>query len=424
MSSIEEQRRKLQELQEQATISQANGGYVRGSLYEARIYSGTGSGNGTAPDTNGAAGATPMRLSDVLDKSDVDVQSAAINGQHAATLNDTQPAAAQTDMSQPDTRQFGTITKGAIAEQWSMPEESAQTTETNGHSPLHSDTDMEQTKAQSSEPHRDRAFDNRTFDDHPFGSQPSAPPTLDNQAAQGEINIKGRADGITIEMGRGNWRPLLIQLTQRLEQAAGFFRGGQVLLDVAQRPLTEAELKQIRDLLASFGMTLSVIRSSSEQTGQLALAMGLASSTIDGVDARPAESNHDTLTHFVYRGNLRSGQVLERHETIIVMGDVNPGAHVASAGDILVWGRLRGVAHAGATGDVNAVVAALGMDPTQLRIADQITILPEERRGSGPRWMPGKQTVVRPEIAFLNGEQVVVEAWDETKPGGIMAFRK
>lgn len=241
------------------------------------------------------------------------------------------------------------------------------------------------------------------------------------------VSIKGRADGISIELGRGSWSELMEQLVQRLGAASGFFRGGKVTLNVGIRPLQESEVKQVCDVLERFGMTLGVVRSSSEQTCQAALALGLAANldAADGIQAQAALTNHDALSHFVYRGNLRSGQILKRTETVLVLGDVNPGAQVISDGDILIWGRLRGIAHAGNAGDTNSIISALSMEPTQLRIADLIAVLPEE---NGPSWMgklvSGREGLKRPEIAYIADEQIVVDPWDQSKPGGIMAYRR
>ncbi|MEZ4709629.1 MAG: septum site-determining protein MinC [Caldilineaceae bacterium] len=250
---------------------------------------------------------------------------------------------------------------------------------------------------------------------------------INNHENSEPISIKGRADGIAIEIGRGSWSELMEQLTQRLGAAAGFFRGGKVTLNVGIRPLQESELQQVRQLLERFGMTLGLVRSSSEQTCQAALAQGLAANldAAEGIQAQAALTNHDTLTHFVYRGNLRSGQILKRAETILVLGDVNPGAQVISDGDILVWGRLRGIGHAGCAGDANSIISALSMEPTQLRIAGLIAVLPEEE---GNSWMgklvSGREGVKRPEIAYIADGQIVVDAWDQSKPGGVMAYRR
>ena len=73
-----------------------------------------------------------------------------------------------------------------------------------------------------------------------------------------------------------------------------------------------------------------------------------------------------------YKGTLRSGQVLESETSIIILGDVNPGATVVSKGNVVVLGTLKGSIYVGAGGNENTFVAALSMDPMQIRIADYI----------------------------------------------------
>ena len=76
------------------------------------------------------------------------------------------------------------------------------------------------------------------------------------------------------------------------------------------------------------------------------------------------------------RRTLRSGRTVRSQGHVVVFGDVNPGAEIIAAGDVIVWGRLRGNVHAGANGDESAFVCALDMTPTQLRIAGYISISP------------------------------------------------
>ena len=68
---------------------------------------------------------------------------------------------------------------------------------------------------------------------------------------------------------------------------------------------------------------------------------------------------------------------------------------------MIVWGRLRGVVHAGAGGDEAAVVCALDLAPTQLRIAGQIAVSPERRKYPGP------------EIARIRDGQLIAETWTD-----------
>lgn len=98
---------------------------------------------------------------------------------------------------------------------------------------------------------------------------------------------------------------------------------------------------------------------------------------------------------------LRSGQKINFDGNVVIVGDVNPGAEVVAAGHVIVMGQLRGVVHAGAAGDENAVVMALKLLPTQLRIAGHITRPPDEEKqgGSGP------------EIASIKNGIVTIESY-------------
>jgi septum site-determining protein MinC len=66
-----------------------------------------------------------------------------------------------------------------------------------------------------------------------------------------------------------------------------------------------------------------------------------------------------------------------------------------------VWGKVRGIVHAGAGGDENAVVCALYLAPTQLRIGPYIARAPEGR-AMRPRG---------PEKAYIRDGAIVVEPW-------------
>ena len=91
--------------------------------------------------------------------------------------------------------------------------------------------------------------------------------------------------------------------------------------------------------------------------------------------------------------------------TIIIFGDVNPGGTVIAAGDVFVWGRLRGMAHAGASGNQMSQIMALQMEFTQLRIANSVA--------RPPKKLP--HTFV-PEIAFMSNTGInLARANDFTK---------
>ena len=70
---------------------------------------------------------------------------------------------------------------------------------------------------------------------------------------------------------------------------------------------------------------------------------------------------------YLYKGTLRSGQRITYNGNVVVVGDVNPGAEIRAAGDIIVMGTLRGLAHAGVGGATDVAIVAFKLDPTQIR---------------------------------------------------------
>tara|TARA_Y100001968_G_scaffold188496_1_gene172820 strand:- start:153 stop:800 length:648 start_codon:yes stop_codon:yes gene_type:complete len=84
-----------------------------------------------------------------------------------------------------------------------------------------------------------------------------------------------------------------------------------------------------------------------------------------------------------HQGTVRSGEYLESSGDLVIIGDVNPGAKVSAEGNIIIWGRLLGIAHAGINGNYKATISALQLRPVQLRIAKKIARGPKEMQQFG-----------------------------------------
>ncbi|HEY8551962.1 MAG TPA: septum site-determining protein MinC [Thermaerobacter sp.] len=116
----------------------------------------------------------------------------------------------------------------------------------------------------------------------------------------------------------------------------------------------------------------------------------------------------------VVRRTLRSGHRLVYDGDVVILGDVNPGAEVLAAGDVVVFGRLRGIVHAGCRGEAGAVVASLAMEPIQLRIAHCIGRAPDDQ----PAVVAGRASLAPgagPEIAYVRDGRVVIEPFDPAR---------
>lgn len=101
-----------------------------------------------------------------------------------------------------------------------------------------------------------------------------------------------------------------------------------------------------------------------------------------------------------YKGTLRSGQVLESDSSIVILGDVNPGAKILSAGNVVVLGSLKGTVYAGIKGNPNAFVVALEMFPVQIKIGDIIARCADK---------PKKSSKPETKIAYVEGGNIYIE---------------
>jgi len=223
------------------------------------------------------------------------------------------------------------------------------------------------------------------------------------------VEIKGISEGLLITAGEGDWPEVRDAILNKINEQIDFLRGGRLILDVGDHVLRASELGELRDSISSDGLMLWAVLSNSTVTEQTAQTLGLATRIKKQTPedtSHPAQSTETTLTGeravFVQR-TLRSGYSIKNKGHVVVIGDINPGAEIIAGGNVIVWGRLRGMVHAGAEGNEQAVVCALDLSPTQLRIADKIATTPKRK---------GKS---QPEIARLQDGQVIAEEWKPPK---------
>lgn len=217
-----------------------------------------------------------------------------------------------------------------------------------------------------------------------------------------KVQIKGIREGLLISVRDDDWSTAKAALQEQIKEQSEFLRGGKLILDVGNHVIRAAELGQLRDMLTEDGLALWAIISNSQVTQQNAQLLGLATRINK---PKPERSTHTIETALsgeeavLVRRTLRSGYSLEHFGHVVVIGDVNPGSEIIAGGDVVVWGHLRGMVHAGAEGNQDAVVCAMVLAPTQLRIADHIATTPKS---------PDKP---QPEMARIIDGQVVAIPW-------------
>lgn len=207
------------------------------------------------------------------------------------------------------------------------------------------------------------------------------------------IQIKGLRDGLLVSLDDAPWDQQLDALISQVDAQPSFFQGARLALDVASQVLHVNDLVSLRDKLSERRISLWAVISESPTTENSSQLLGLATRISK---PRPEETRTfavDDLgeeTALFLNRTLRSGTRIVFAGHVVVLGDVNPGAEIVAEGNVIIWGRLRGMVHAGSKGDREAVICALDFSPMQLRIAE------EASAAMGP------QTQSKPQRARIN----------------------
>lgn len=219
------------------------------------------------------------------------------------------------------------------------------------------------------------------------------------------VVIKSNKYGLTVCLdAEPDFETLRSLVAEKFAESKKFFKGAELAIAFEGRELSQDEqILLVQDMIANAGIKVPCIVDvdvAKEAVMKQAVEHTRASAEMeDGSDGK------------FYKGTLRSGQVLESETSIIILGDVNPGATVVSKGNVVVLGTLKGSIYVGAGGNENTFVAALSMDPMQIRIADYIA-----RNSDGPEKKDKKKILKKkdkqdeqPMIAYVDAGNIYIE---------------
>jgi len=217
-----------------------------------------------------------------------------------------------------------------------------------------------------------------------------------------KVQFKGIREGLLVTLSDGEWSEIELALMEQVDAQADFLKGARLILNVENHVINAAALGKLRDQLSDKGLSIWAVLTNSPTTETNAQALGMATRIYQGPVVQPKVSRNkdqDGDEAILVHRTLRSGASIKFDGHIIVIGDVNPGAEIIAGGNVVVWGKLRGMVHAGANGNPDAVVCALGLSPTQLRIGEKIAVSPSDGG------------TMQPEKAFIRDDKVVAEPW-------------
>lgn len=208
------------------------------------------------------------------------------------------------------------------------------------------------------------------------------------------FTIKSFQNGINLILNpEVEFETLLQDIAAKFQASRSFFKSADIALSFEGRTLKPEEEIAI----------LEVIRENSDLNVMCIIGKDDASQNnfIKALQTLQSKLPTGDYARF-YRGTVKDSDIIEMDDSIIVLGDVNPGCIVSSGKNIIILGGLYGEAHAGREEYENTFVIALEMEPESLCIGNF-----KYRTARKGKWKIHQK--IQPKVAFLKDGQVVLE---------------
>jgi septum site-determining protein MinC len=255
----------------------------------------------------------------------------------------------------------------------------------------------------------------------------------------GIISLKGNKYGLSVNIGlSASFEEIKAETAEYFKHASKLFGKEKIAIGFEGKPLSVAERDELVDIIKQ-NCTLDILcimdfNSGTEERFRRAVqkydmpdfisetlmknalrAEAQAAQSEEAAEAEEKEKvdfaeNGDVskIARF-YKGNVRSGMIINEESSLVILGDINPGGEIYSAGSIIILGSLKGKAFAGINGNSNAFVFALNMDPIQIRIADKIG-----RASDSDSKKSAENDEHEPKIALVKDNAIAIELVSRT----------
>lgn len=211
------------------------------------------------------------------------------------------------------------------------------------------------------------------------------------------VIIKSFPNGLSLFLDEEmSFDKLLEEIAVKFKESAHFFKDAKMGLSFEGRKLSEEEERRVIDTItANSSLNIVCVIGKDDETNQ---------NYVRALKQLAFHQQELENAGQFYKGVLKDGQILETENSIIVLGDVYPGACIISNKDIVILGGLYGQAYAGGNGMEGHFVVALEMSPEKLKIGDFKYKTSEKQS----KW--SIKPKVQPKIAYVRDGRVIMEA--------------
>lgn len=209
------------------------------------------------------------------------------------------------------------------------------------------------------------------------------------------VMIKSFPNGIALHLDDAlPFEELLEEIKYKFAQARSFFGQASMALSIEGRTVSGAEEIRILETIHENSDLRIICIVGRDEAANKNYIKALAHT-----EKRLADESDGQF----FRGDLKNKDVLETDNSIIILGNVDPGCAVISAKNVIILGGLYGEAYAGGNGRDGAFVAALEMEPERIKIGD----FKYKSSTKQAKWRI--RSKAQPKIAYVKNDRIVFE---------------
>lgn len=196
------------------------------------------------------------------------------------------------------------------------------------------------------------------------------------------IKISQKSDEIVLNINIiAEMHEIISELESKIPKLKEFYKSSKIPIRVTGKLFSENEIEIIKRIIQNEIEVEIKFDDVSDLLGLHAIK-------------KTFQTNTEISETKYIQNSIRSGQREEYTGSLVILGDVNAGGEVIAGGNVTVVGALRGVAHAGANGNMLAMISANSIDITQIRIGNLVKEI-EEKIEKNP-------------ICKVNGNEIII----------------
>ena len=193
------------------------------------------------------------------------------------------------------------------------------------------------------------------------------------------ISFKGSNDGLILVITKkANFNQIKEALSKKLASCSNFFEANTTIL-LKDDKFSQEEQNILADILKQYQLNLKIV-------------------TVD----KTATNQHCSAQNppLIIKRTVRGGEEIFSKGSIVIEGNVNPGAKIIAGGNIDIHGHCRGIVYAGAYGDDK-------LSPLQIRIAHLIASAPDNSEN-----ITDNKKSSTPEKAIICDNTIILEPFN------------